>query len=285
MECLVGIIEDFVGNPVSRSFCFTLNNYTEAECEIVKNLDASTNVVGFEVGPLCGTPHLQGVVVMRHSMRVKTFHSILPRAIARKTIDLEGAIKYCRKDKNMLIDVVKDKQGKRSDLEKPIEILKSGGKMTDIALACPVSIVRHSKGLEKLQSLYLEIQGKKIRDSLICYLIVGETNIGKTHHVFTLHKPEEIYTLTIERDMAWFDGYTGEPVLLIDDYDGQLPISMILRILDKYPMRVPTKGGSSYACWTTVYLTSNYPPFAWRYSSKHTAALNRRLTLLSVPEH
>jgi len=54
----------------------------------------------------------------------------------------------------------------------------------------------------------------------------------------------------------------------------------MLRVLDRYPLQVETKGGSVYAGWKLVILTSNespsmwYPEFGQEYE---TSPLHRRL--------
>jgi hypothetical protein len=55
-----------------------------------------------------------------------------------------------------------------------------------------------------------------------------------------------------------FNGYDGEKVLLIDDFNGW--IKYTLRILDGYPLRLNIKNGVTWARFDRVYITSNAKP-------------------------
>lgn len=90
-----------MNNPNGRRYCFTLNNYSDAEQESLRQLaqDVKYLVFGREVGE-SGTPHLQGFVVFRTSTRfVAAKRAIGNRAhleLARGTS--AQASLYCKKD-------------------------------------------------------------------------------------------------------------------------------------------------------------------------------------------
>jgi hypothetical protein len=65
-------------------------------------------------------------------------------------------------------------------------------------------------------------------------------------------------------------------VLLIDDFYGWIKYGFLLKVLDIYPLRLAVKGSHAYACWETVYITSNKAPETW-YAGGMTAALRRRI--------
>jgi len=50
----------------------------------------------------------------------------------------------------------------------------------------------------------------------------------------------------------------------------------LLRLLDKYKLKVEIKGGHSWAIWTTVVITSNHHPSEW-YKDVDLAPLERRI--------
>jgi hypothetical protein len=56
-----------------------------------------------------------------------------------------------------------------------------------------------------------------------------------------------------------FDGYAGEEVLLLDDFRSSIIFNDLLRVLDRYPLRVNVKGSHSWACWTKVVISANIP--------------------------
>lgn len=87
-----------------------------------------------------------------------------------------------------------------------------------------------------------------------------------------------------EGGAQWFDGYEGQEAVLFDDYSGEMPWTLLLRLLDRYPLRVPTKGGSVTWAAKRIYLTSNVPYQAW-HPGKLITALERRLHRVVYCEH
>lgn len=81
-------------------------------------------------------------------------------------------------------------------------------------------------------------------------------------------------------DFQWFDGYNEQPIVIIDDYRGEYPVPMFLKLLDRYPMQVPIKGG--FVNWSPkkIYITSNVEPRHWynEVDGRSLAAISRRFT-------
>ena len=107
----------------------------------------------------------------------------------------------------------------------------------------------------------------------------GKTGTGKTRFVMNQIMDSSFWS---PYDYKWFCGYEGQKIVLLDDYRGEYKLQMLLKLLDRYPMQVPTKGGHTEWLPTKVYITSNIHPNEWypdadRYS---VAALFRRLHLI-----
>ena len=79
----------------------------------------------------------------------------------------------------------------------------------------------------------------------------------------------------------WFDGYSGQDTIIIDDYYGWLPWSFLLRLLDRYPLPLPVKGGHVPMQAKTIVFTSNQHPDSWyKYEQNphmNYEALRRRI--------
>lgn len=115
----------------------------------------------------------------------------------------------------------------------------------------------------------------------ICSVVVywGRTGAGKTRAVHdNLPAQDALYT---HPGGPWFDGYDQQPIALFDDFGGsEFKLSYLLKLLDRYPMRVPVKGG--FVSWAPreIYITSNKDPTSWYANAhpEHVAALFRRFT-------
>lgn len=95
-------------------------------------------------------------------------------------------------------------------------------------------------------------------------LLIGNPGVGKTRYVVDTIPEAQLYHH--EPGDAWFDGYSGQPYVLMDDFVGAasgMRLDKCLRFLDRYRVRLPVKGSFTYLVSKTVYLTSNIHPYAW----------------------
>ena len=86
-----------------RTWCFTLNNYEESDAEFLvtcfTGVGYSRYVIGKEIAPVTGTPHLQGAVTFAKTVRLaklKEFNDKVhwEKANARGNAPFD----YCRKE-------------------------------------------------------------------------------------------------------------------------------------------------------------------------------------------
>lgn len=92
-----------------KKFCFTLNNYSEEETKNLVNIAVSVlnckYVFGFEIGEECGTPHIQGFLMLEKKKSWDSVRKTLnnKRISIRRCKGSEKAnIKYCTKDNNFI---------------------------------------------------------------------------------------------------------------------------------------------------------------------------------------
>jgi hypothetical protein len=149
-----------------------------------------------------------------------------------------------------------EQQGKRADMDDLVEMVKAGMSFAEIVAINPGFMVYHA-AIEKLQqSVLYEANKDKERELRVTY-IWGDTGIGKSRYIRSRHKASDIYT--VDNYQHPFDSYRGEPVIVFDDFYSDLPISSLLRYLDRYPVKLPARYQDKQALYTTVYFTSNEP--------------------------
>lgn len=131
--------------------------------------------------------------------------------------------------------------------------------------------------MEKLENLVHENDIPNWRNVDV-HVFYGKTGTGKTRTVMEM---KDIYKLDMSNNI-WFDGYTNQKNLLIDDFYGWIRFGQLLNILDGYKLRLDKKGSFGWAHWNNVYITSNKHPSNWynNLTVDQVEALNRRITFL-----
>lgn len=242
-----------------QKVCFTLNNWTPAEYEAI--LEHGRNkckfmVVGKEVGTN-GTPHLQGYVNLVKRTRFTALKKFLPRAhfeVAKGTD--EQNLTYCTKqDKEAFVSGVPQRAGQRSDLKKPVKAILEGTPIDRVALAYPIEYVKYHRGFDRLAAHTLK--SRSIDDPPMTIWLWGKAGTGKTRFAYEQLPHEQVY---MKDGTRWWDGYTQQQCILIDDFDGEWPFRDFLRVLDRYPYQGQTKGGYVQINSPIIIVTCEYPP-------------------------
>lgn len=267
----------------SRTWVFTLNNYTDEEKAAVETLVdppgfARYVCYGLERGE-GGTPHLQGYIELE-SKRVLGSLKRLP-GLSRAHFEprrgtQEQAIDYCRKDGEFYEFGERLRPGRRTDLDAIRDRLDNGESMAEIAATNFSVFLQYRKGLQAYRELRISPRCWVPTVTVLC----GRTGVGKTRRVFDLCGTGGVYIYAgSNRDNPWFDGYCGDINVLFDDFrgDSTIRLEFLLRLLDRYPMRVPVKG--SFVEWSprSIYITSNDPLERW-YPGVDISPLRRRIT-------
>lgn len=171
--------------------------------------------------------------------------------------------------------------GSRSDLKEAAAHALRG----DFKAVQPATFVRYHRGLRALHDLHA---APEPRPDVRCFAYIGDSGTGKSRKAF-----EEMPSAYSKPAGPWFDGYDGEREVIIDDFvpGEDLSLSFIMRICDRYPLRVPIKGGHVPWRATTIIFTSNYPLEEWipmhmrvtETGRARLAALKRRFQVIQFP--
>lgn len=232
----------------------------------MEDVPARYLIVGKEVGA-GGTPHLQGYVEFQNPKTISAVKRIpgFARAhIEKRRGSPREAADYCRKDGDVYEKGEISRQGSRSDLQAIREEIEQGATERQIAETHFEQWVVYRRSFERYRSLLAVRRTWKSR----VIVLVGPTGVGKTRFVYHQHPDDEIFVWAGDR---WFDGYHGQPIVLFDDFRGELELANMLRLCDRYPMDVPVKGG--FANWVPrrIYITSNVLPQMWYPNSGREA--------------
>lgn len=273
------------------TYCFTYNNYTPAGVDTLKQWMQDNCKYGCfqeEVAPTTGTQHLQGYMNLKKQARMTTLQKKFgPMGIPLALINANGTPEqnrtYCSKPggnnfwETGTINIVG--QGKRNDLAIVAEKVLGKRPLAEVAGEHPESFIKYHRGIKELMFVLDEPAAEREMDVV---LLFGDPNTGKSHKArmyAKLYGP--YYTLGQPNNGAlWWDGYKNEASILIDEFKGWITPTQLNAILDKYKLPLPTKGGTTYAKYNHVFITSNYSPEEW-YSEKviwNRESLLRRIT-------
>ena len=263
-------------NPVSRTWIFVINNWTDEDINWVMALEVSKIVVSKEVGE-SGTPHLQGAVTFKRVYTFKQVKKLHPKAhweIAKAASDFN----YCKKLGGEIVrDESKQSQGKRTDIEDVRELLEAGEKMNQIMKkARTMQAVSFARAWYQYNEQHLPINTK-----IDIFWYYGCSGVGKTKKV--LEETESI-KLFIPCSFKWWDGYEGHEAVLLDDLRPTWCCpEQLLRLLDpyRYQYRVEVKGSTRPLLATKMYITTPWHPADfWKDTHEDPAQLLRRITEL-----
>jgi len=170
----------------------------------------------------------------------------------------------------------------KASLEEVKDAILKGATDDELWLRFFGVMLRHQKALN---SFRLSIRAKERDWQTNLLVLYGPPGTGKSHTAktickkhgggFWLRKPKDHGT-------DWWDGYDGQPVVVLDEYYGWLPFDSLCRLVDKNPYQVETKGSMIPFTSKLVVITSNVPPREW-YSEEainaaRWAALVRRMS-------
>lgn len=245
----------------SKNWCFTLNNYTPEDEEILNGL-SNNNRVGYlvygrELAPETGTPHLQGYVELSGRLRLRTLKRLfggVGRAhfeAAKGSGDQNRA--YCIKDGNFVEhgSPTAAGQGRRSDISAVREIAKTTGSMRKVVeVAASYQSVRMAESYLKYHEA---ARGWKPE----VHWFHGPTGTGKSRAAQAL-APGAFWK---SPGVRWFDGYDAHEDVVLDDLRPDwFSFSYLLQLLDRYPMYVETKGGGRQFLAKRIIITAPVAP-------------------------
>lgn len=269
----------------ARSLCWTLNNYTAQEVESLREYAKFCKymVFGYEVAPTTGTPHLQGYVCWETSRSIQKFKDdISDRLSVQKTLGTPAqASDYCKYDDypaNKIPNKFEEfgeipRQGERTDWRVALTEINSGATIGEV--------VEHQPQLlpcVKALDFYMKNRHNRLLNPITrdVEVIVLWGDAGTHKSSWAYDRYPDLYAKPANQ---WWDGYTGQTTVLLDDFYGWIPLHDLLRVLDRFPYHAEVKGSHVWAQWTRVIITSNKPPDKW-YSilnDRLHKALMRRL--------
>lgn len=266
----------------ARNWCFT--NF---DLKVTENLHEWDKVKYLiyqeEECPDTGKHHHQGYLQLKSACRLAALKKFLPKAhweVARGTP--EENINYCSKtdtqhSKPITIGEPSMGQGQRTDLAGIVRDITAGRRIIDIIEESPATL-RLIGYMERLSAL-----AQKPRNTMPEVIIIsGRPGCGKSTFVLdevAKGKVEDVYRIDPTSVNMW-EGYRQERVICFEDMgpDTKLTPTMLLRICDRWPMKVNVKYAHAELNSPVICFTSNYKWEDWMGWGASAAAFQRRIT-------
>lgn len=270
----------------SRGWCYTINNPTEDDENFAYNLSwgATYTVAGLEIAPTTGTVHIQGYVyfaTLKSLKQMKELHEKAHWEYQRGTC--AQAADYCKKDGDYF------EWG-----TPPLTQQEKGNKEIerwDLALKCaktgdfdsiPSDI--YLKYVRNIKMIYAENQvvPEQLTGELVNVWYWGEPGSGKSSKAFT-----ENPGAYIKGANKWWDGYTGQDAVIVDDMDIYLKsLAREFKMWGQHqPFAAEIKGGSVCIRPKKIIVTSNYTIDQIWEDETTREAMHRRYTEIYIPSN
>lgn len=285
-------------NETARHWCFTIHDQTWSPQKMTLN-DVRYVICQQEIAPTqANAPsplsHWQGYICVMSPMRISQLKSILgcesSHLEPRRARDEMAAIDYCRKEDTrapgtqpFVYGDLPSRAPKKRSADDVAAICVNAIKNRDLATLKeehPEIVFHNSKKIMNYVQLSDNVDRTSTKE-IFCIFVHGAPGLGKTFGVVGTFADDYHSVRHYRHDHVWFDGYTGQSVLLIDDVSqaNRPTYENILHWCDRYQERVPVKGGMTISKWNIVIVTSNEP---WHTAMSYDVhgAIARRFHLI-----
>lgn len=275
----------------SRNWCFTLNNFTDADIEYIhtcfeKNKDPwKIRAVAYaqEIGE-SGTPHLQGFVCFTNLKTMSAVKNLTgPKAhLEAMRGSVQNNVDYCSKQGELIVlgklPMTQKEKGEagKAAYEEAWDLAKQG-KIEDIEAGLRLT---YYTTLKRIAKDYMA--PPKDNDVLENYWIWGPTGTGKSRAV-RAQFGGDMYNKACNK---WWDGYMDQDTVLIDDFDkSHHVLGHHLKIWgDHYAFTAEVKGCALSIRPKRIIITSNYHPRDIWTDETTYGPIERRFKLICLDE-
>lgn len=270
-----------------RRWCFTLNNYTQAELDsILAWTDHRYLIVGREGEASdavpAPTPHLQGFVIWNASRRFSALKRLQDRChweLARGST--LSNFDYCSKEGNFqeLGDRPEESGQKGGEAEKERwASAKRSALSGDLDSVPPDIYLRFYRTLKEIKKDHMAPAPDAL--GVTGQWFWGAPGTGKSRDARALYPGAYL-----KMQNKWWDGYQGEEAVILDDFDCK-ELGHHLKIWgDRYAFIAENKGGALQIRPKFLIITSNYTiEQLFDQDKEMCAAIKRRFPMTQYPK-
>lgn len=208
-----------------------------------------------------GTPHLHALISSKIKLNIKNpnFFDLGAFHGNYQTVKNSDDVRaYIKKADPEPLEIGVYESNKQSELQKRAAMNKLllEGNLPQLVDEGAISLYHYAKIKQGREQYSMDkIKLPAISEERVCYWIYGEPGIGKTYWVRS--RFPNAYPKSQNK---WWDGYDGQDVVILDDFDCAVLGHNLKIWADKYSFTAEIKGGSVKPVYTKFIVTSNYFP-------------------------
>ena len=262
-----------VRNTRNRRWLITLSAEQYSVEQIKFQLDKYTTYAGQqEKGSKTGYVHYHVFIEHRNPIAFLTLKKKFPTAHIEEVTDPQATLNYVTKERTAYptANPVRFQKGTfkfrvkeakevaiKANFNDLYGMVKAGNSLEHLILELPQA-AWHERKLEAVEAAVLADKfSKKERDVTVTY-IWGVTGAGKTHSIYAKHGFEDVYV--VDDYIHPFDNYSGQPVVVFDEFHSSISnFGYLLKLTDKWPVKLPARYHNKWAGFNHVYFISNEP--------------------------
>jgi len=277
----------------SKYWVMTINNpdeYYKYREEVKSHLDLHfPGVVDYFIWQIergeNGTEHVQGYIEFSRVLRRnQVIHGFNRAHLELRRGSRDQARDYCRKEDTRVCGPFEigtfhsESLSVKKEMNLIKEKIKNGIKdglpakdiLRDVMENHFTLWCRYRNSITEFQSSLMAQRNFKTK----LILCIGPTGTGKSRYCHDNY-PDAYW----KQRGDWWDNYDYNETVIVDDFYGWFKYDFLLRLTDRYPMQVPTKGSHQIFVAKTIIITSNQHPNLWYKNIPNLDAFYRRIDL------
>ena len=254
----------------ARNWCFTLNNPTAEDYDFWEAIGEWEHkgiiryvILQEEIGEE-GLNHFQGYIELKRPIRLRRMKIYFgDRYHFEKRLGSQAAaIAYCRKadsrvEDGLSIEWGTKKRGSNGKFHEAVMAIADGMMIDEVEEEYTEQFVMFK---DKLQDFALHLKGKR-HWAMDVRIYVGKTGSGKS---YTADQEDDHYNAPwLKGGRWWWEGYTGQFCVVLDEFRHQLKMDVMLKVFDRYAWHLEAKGRSFQFVSHKIVITTNIDPKDW----------------------
>ena len=219
-----------------------------------------------ESAPTTGYKHFQGYFELNNKNRFEWIQKHIHKFeyLSERKGTAKQAWSYAVKQETrlhgpwLLGEPTVNDSGSAKVLEQFVRAIEKGDTRDKLWEDFPSCMVRYHKTPAQRK---FDMKPSRTED-LKVYVYYGPPGTGKSRTA--AERYPTIYKVPFSKTGIWMteDG-TNVPEVLIEDFQGDMPLKLFNRIVDRYPDKVEIKGGYIWWCPNLIIITTNVLPSQW----------------------